>query len=875
MKPIKLVMAGFGPYADRTEIDFTKLGAQGIFLITGDTGSGKTTIFDAISFALYGEASCGGRRSSKSFRSDYVSSSAPTYVEYTFRHKSDTWHIRRNPEYQRAKKSGAGVTKAAANVALTNLDDGRTWDNMAEVSEKVYEIIGLTRKQFSQTVMIAQGDFLRILNAASDERKKLFQRLFNTGLYEQLQLKLKDMNSACEQAKAKLDTRILLAMGNVHPDADFPEREQAAIYQKEAKYAELFIGLLDRLIALENGKRLRFIHDIEADESAIDALNAQIAEAQRTAELFADLDSLKTQLKLALSRQPVMEAVQAELKRARLAQRVGAAEALLKSSVSKTAAQRAKLIENADKLAALEKRLPAAEAAVREAKAHADAGQSLMLEANRLRGAMPALKNWEDNCQLIAQKRMQMSKFINDSSAADRAYSAIKAAYYRSQAGLLAKTLEAGKPCPVCGAVSHPSPAALNADAATKAELDAAEAKQHDMAEQLKKAEISLKALNSQNDLLRGQLDELGIGENISHAELKRNIADKLETAKAISAAMEHAAGQLESVKRNVAGSKAVQDRLTEQLDENIRAEENLRRDYDAALTQNGFAAEADYNAARRADREIEDMADRLNAYTAQKQSLADRIADVQGRLRGREKGDISPLTARMKAAQTHRRALQSALSDLQAKLNMHEASLNDIKAARASQRQHEKDWTIINDLYKCVSGQLGSRAKLSFEAYVQQYYFKQVIAAANKRLTLLTDGLFVLRCSETAKNRQQQVGLDLEVLDRGTNQWREVSTLSGGESFLAALALALGLSDIVQSHSGGIRLEAMFIDEGFGSLDENALKNAVELLGRLADGKRLIGVISHMPELKERIDNKIIVKKTLHGSEIICPDDN
>ena len=176
----------------------------------------------------------------------------------------------------------------------------------------------------------------------------------------------------------------------------------------------------------------------------------------------------------------------------------------------------------------------------------------------------------------------------------------------------------------------------------------------------------------------------------------------------------------------------------------------------------------------------------------------------------------------------------------------------------------------MINDLYRTVSGQkAGEKGKLNFETYVQQYYFKEVVAAANKRLTVLTDGGFVLRCKESAKNLRSQSGLDLDVYDINTMQWRDVSTLSGGESFMASMALALGLSDVVQNQSGQIRLESMFIDEGFGSLDENALRQAIGLLSKLADGKRMIGVISHVAELKERIDQKVVVTKTRTGSEI------
>ena len=208
-------------------------------------------------------------------------------------------------------------------------------------------------------------------------------------------------------------------------------------------------------------------------------------------------------------------------------------------------------------------------------------------------------------------------------------------------------------------------------------------------------------------------------------------------------------------------------------------------------------------------------------------------------------------------------------------KLALHERALDEIAEARRLQKRREGHWAVVRDLYNCCAGIAGGnpRAKLTFEAYVQQFYFKQVVAAANKRLTVLTDGLFTLRCKETARDRVRQSGLDLDVLDRSTGQWRDVTTLSGGESFLASLALALGLSDVVQARSGAIRMDAMFIDEGFGTLDDNALRNSLQVLSELADGRRMVGIISHVRELEERIEKQIVVSKTPRGSvlKVLC----
>ena len=272
MKPIKLILSAFGPYAGETTVDFSLFGEDGIFLIAGDTGAGKTTLFDAISFALYGEASGGKeRRKSKSFRSDYADLKAETFVELTFRHKDETWCVRRNPEYLRAKRNSTETTTQSANAKLTNLETGQVIEGLRDVNDKIHELLGLTQDQFTQTVMIAQGDFLKILNASSDERKTLFQKLFNTSVYANLQKKLQEMNSECNKNREELNQRITIAAGKIDPELDFPEREQIFLYQTDPKYADLLSESLEHLLAREKetGSALRQTKETAAQEEEV------------------------------------------------------------------------------------------------------------------------------------------------------------------------------------------------------------------------------------------------------------------------------------------------------------------------------------------------------------------------------------------------------------------------------------------------------------------------------------------------------------------------------------------------------------------------------------------------------------------------------
>ena len=294
-----------------------------------------------------------------------------------------------------------------------------------------------------------------------------------------------------------------------------------------------------------------------------------------------------------------------------------------------------------------------------------------------------------------------------------------------------------------------------------------------------------------------------------------------------------------------------------------------LEKDFADGLAQQGFETEAEYRAACLPAEETENLDKTIRRHEEAKKSLADRISEREEQLKDRSRADIDALQEQQKELAEQRRQAQERSQSCDRRLSLHQEAGKGIRQAVEEKQKHAEKWAVLDDLYRALSGQLSQKVKITFETYVQQYYFKQVIAAANKRLTQMTDGMFVLRLKEEARDRRSQSGLDLDVLDRATGQWRDVTTLSGGESFLASLSLALGLSDVVQSESGGIRLETMFIDEGFGTLDENALRSALDLLSSLADGKRMIGVISHVPELRERIDKKIVVHKKLTGSQI------
>ena len=872
MKPLKLILSAFGPYANETVIDFTRFGEDGIFLIAGDTGAGKTTIFDAISFALYGEASGGKeRRRSKSFRSDYASPRTETWVELTFRHKAETWCIRRNPEYERPKKTGEGTTTQSANATLTHVDTGEIIEGVNEVKTKIDELLGLTQDQFTQTVMIAQGDFLKILNASSDDRQTLFQKLFNTSVYADLQWKLKDMNGHCIKEKDRLEQQITIAAGKIDPEPDFAERDNIAFYRTDAKYADQLLECLAHLIDDERAAGALASQEKTAATEQSEAIIKAIAEGSAINADFDTMERASADLAALLDKQSAMDDLADRLNRARKAQGLSADEALLSKNTADILQQQKELNGATQALADAEKDLPDAKARQAEAESHAKEADDLLANARQLSDCIPVLKDLEAQRKALDRQKRLMAKLKQASDQADHVYTAAKEGYYRSQAGLLAVKLEEGKPCPVCGALSHPQPAQLTGESVTREEMEEADRCHRKAADALHEADNALTTLQAQLNKDSDRLREMNIQQGETEQQLKQRIGDLETQAKQLRSAIDERRKVCANLMTQIEKSRTTVEEGQKHLASLLQTAEQLKAQFRDHLTEAGFEDERAYRLAKLPESALNDIDRQLKEYGEQKASLTDQVAGLREKLAGKERIDLSGLKQQQRDWKARKETAETREAALTKKLALHEDALKEIREARRLQKRREEHWAVVRDLYNCCAGITGGnrRAKLTFEAYVQQYYFKQVVAAANKRLTVLTDGLFTLRCKEEARDRVRQSGLDLDVLDRGTGQWRDVSTLSGGESFLASLALALGLSDVVQNQSGAIRMDAMFIDEGFGTLDDNALRNSLQVLADLADGKRLIGIISHVHDLEERIEKQIVVSKTLKGSKI------
>lgn len=869
MKPRILTIQAFGPYAKKTTVDFTALERDGLFLVCGATGAGKTTIFDAIAYALFGEASGGPeRRSADSFRSDYAAPETETYVELEFEHRGALYQVRRTPEYLCPKKVGEGM-KVSKRTAVLRLPDGRILENIKDVNTEIQNLIGLTRAQFAQTVMIAQGDFRKILTASSADRKAIFQKLFHTVRYADFQDMLSAMESEAKLKIAALEQEILLTVRDLILPENAADSEILTNLQTEAAYAEKAVGPLKEIC-----KKQRILLETLAEDKkrCADTLAKVTKEAEHAKlqnKLLAELNNAELQAEQLAAQETEIECREKQLDLARHAaalmhayQAVDAADRqadtakknmqmLLDALPELTAAKEASALEAADAQKAAE-HIPA----LQEQKALAQKSLELLRKSIMQRDAHRQAASLLQEKTEAYRRAAEAERLCMD-------------AYNEGQAGLLAAGLEDGKPCPVCGATEHPHPAAQSEHTPTDSELNDIRQKTSDALAAYVKQKQTVEERKNVLDAFLEDLqkccgDEIPTEEALCEAaeQADREIAAR---SKALKSAQEHAA----AAERNEAAKKAAAEESQANYERARANAEQCRKNYADALTGSVFQNEAAFLQAVMPPETQVQLQNQVQTYLERRNTLRGQLENLRTQCTISEPlplNEIETDIAELTAKQT---ALDQAYRNADRICDTNETVLERLKPLADSRKEAVSYEKQLRDLYYTVSGQLSGKAKISLEAYVQQFYFRHVVTAANQRLRFLTNDTYSLRCRKTADQKHAQTGLDLEVFDSGTGAWRDVSSLSGGESFLASLALALGLSDVVQAQSGGIRLDAMFIDEGFGSLDENLLSLAMQMLSKLADGSRLIGVISHVAELREAIPSQIIISKTESGSTL------
>ncbi|MBG0962544.1 AAA family ATPase [Bacillus sp. SRB1LM] len=1020
MRPIQLIMTAFGPYKQKEVIDFEDLGEHRIFAISGNTGAGKTTIFDAICYVLYGEASGEERNDTSMLRSQFADDNVYTSVELTFQLKGKRYEIKR----QLGHKKQGNKTITGHAVELYELIDEEKVPavdrfHVTDVNKKVEDLIGLSKHQFSQIVMLPQGEFRKLLTSETENKEEILRRIFKTDRYklmrELLDQKRKQWKDVLQEKQkerelyfrnvfklpirdgALLETLVEQEHVNTHQVVEALEQE-IAVYKAEVEQLQV-----------EQDVQTKQLKDAETRFHAAKSVNEKFIDLQQKNEKYNTLQEKRT----------VIEMKETSFKRAEQAKRLlpfeqwheeamqneQKAESLLKQIIAKKenimsnfelAQEKYEAVknkeperENAKKLvqrleelqliiaSLAEKQLNLQNAEIqigklkesmqnldRQLEEHTDQKQLMSSELQQLERALEQyvdkveeLTNMREDAKVLKQAYdvwQEKQKFEQEKETAFtkmqeavRAYENMERRWLSEQAGILALHLHDGESCPVCGSTNHPKKATEQSDAIDEKELNDLRDKKN-LAEKLhvqleekwnfyhlqyeqiivevkkrgyrsekldetysalvhkgkqlatevntlkaseetrKQTAVNIKSVEEKVDALQKQKREVETEQHRTAMECmqlrtsydhdKKNIPENLQTVQAWKVQFDQAMHELRLMEDEW---KKVQEAYQHWQNENIRIQaeqEGASTQFESAklkkeetftrfmkeLEQSGFTDQSTYKEAKLSDAEMEMIQKEIQSYYSSLEVLAKQIEELQGELKDKEYMDITALGEHIKDLEINldiikekRQRAQNAVTYIS---DLHE----NIKRIDEQIHEEEKAFQELVDLYEVMKGDNESR--ISFERYILIEYLEQIVQIANERLRKLSNGQFYLKRSERVEKRNRQSGLGLDVYDAYTGQTRDVKTLSGGEKFNASLCLALGMADVIQAYEGGISIETMFIDEGFGSLDEESLTKAVDALIDLQKSGRFIGVISHVQELKNAMPAVLEVTKQKDG---------
>ena len=894
MKPINLTISAFGPYKDKVVIDFTKLGENGIFLITGDTGAGKTSIFDAISFAIFGEVS-GSNRPIQSIRSDFADSDTETFVELEFIHKNKIYRILRNPSYEKPKKKGEGFTKKPADASL-EFDD-KVVTGIKNVDTKIEEILGINAKQFKQIAMLAQGEFLKILFAESKDRTEIFRKIFDTNIYnliaKKLKEKLKDNEENLKELKNSFTTNTANILWSVENKVDISAKD----------LNEVDIATVVEVLKSE----------IKNNEAENIKLQEKILKKEQ--EINVDEENIKKQEELNIKIKNYNELLKKQIEYKQQEKEIEE----LKTKISKNQKAKERIKPKEEKVKNQEEQIQRLEKDLENLNTKIIDGQKKEKEHNtkielvnkigeiykeycncveikdELLEKANRLKNIEKLELKKAEQVKEYTKIENEYKVMNVDYLEKEDEFFKEQAGILAEKLEENKPCPVCGSIEHPKIAQKSVSVLTKQELDVLKKSlENKQKEKQLKQEECIKTNSQINTLVEEFKDDsneefnLEKFKNLIRDEFNKN-KEKLEiNEKMISEEYNKLSlntlvlkefdfekikdGVIEAInleKNELIKDQTIQEEKNKQLLEGKTKLKEHNEEYSKELLNLGFKTEEEYKNVLIADKEIENLQKYVEQFNTNVTVNNTKILEIEKEVKDKQKLDLTESKAKLIKAKNELEEERKVHIQAKGKLDNNTRIYNLLTENSKELKKKMKDFLIYDELNRTANGTLPGKKRIEFEQYVQATYFDMVILEANKRLAKMTENRYWLVRKEEPEKISDKVGLDLEVVDNYNGKKRDVKSLSGGEAFKAALSLALGLSDVIQSYSGGVVIDTLFIDEGFGSLDTESREQAINTLSLLIDNNKLIGIISHVTELKERIDKKIIVTKTNDGSKI------
>lgn len=922
MKPLELEMCGFGTYCHKTVIDFTKFASGGLYLITGDTGAGKTTVFDAITYALYGQAS-GDNRDESMLRSTFASDGTETYVTLKFELKGKTYTVRRNPPYMRRSKHGDGFTEQKADAVLT-LADGKVVTGKKKVTDEIISLLGIDRNQFVQIVMIAQGDFMKLLTADTESRQKIFRKLFKTNYYSVLQ---EIISQDANELKKEYDVyrnSITQYIDGILCDEECPKEVSENIQNiKDGRLplSESFLDDVLNLIRLQESELKQVQKSLSENQKELDALNVTLENVSQLDAAEKSLEIIKNAL--AQKKQALSEAeklLASEKNREQERSAVDSEIALLQKDMAEY-----------DELDELQKSVNSVESRIEETKIQLE---ELDMSASRMQEDIASQKkellklgsagesrqrflsereNVEKrgkevsavNKDMILCRELEKSlrqeenaliKAENEFAVKNEEYTMLLQSFLNEQAGILAERLTEDSPCPVCGSLVHPKPAVKSQSAPTEAELNASRKnvdvlqrkameqkdvvahKRGELQTVTKSVEERLVNLNMQNsessvslelDALRKKYAELDKSIATEDVRIKRK--SELETAipkqEESLKLLEATRGELNTNREKDLTYLHEQKKQIERLSSKLKRSRKDAESYIASLKNKSDAIKASFD---KAQSEYETATAETVRLNGQAEAVAYHIEGLKKNLDGNIFVQSTSLEVRKESLESQKIELQQKYDNIRLCCKTNRNSYENIKKAFDKQLLTEKRYGWLSELSDTANGKIKAKVKIDLETYIQMSYFDRILRRANQRFMIMSGGQFeFVRKSDSSDNRSK-TGLELDVIDHYDGSRRSVKSLSGGESFEASLSLALGLSDEIQSSAGGIQLDCMFVDEGFGTLSDEPLTKTVNALLSLTEGNKLVGIISHVESLAERIENKIVVTKERSGGSSV-----
>ena len=1036
MRPIKLTISAFGPYASKQVIDFEELKGRNIFVISGKTGAGKTTIFDAISYALYGEAS-GESRETDSLRSHFADDNTETYVELEFELRGEKYTVNRVPKQKKKKARGEGYTEKSADATLT-LPDGKVITKVKNVTDKIIEILGITREQFKQIVMLAQGEFKKLLLADSVEREGIFRKIFNTYDFEKIQAELKDKAANLSKNRTKSKHEMEINLKNIKGEhdivideyVDFPlvieklkdllerdnniyktlneegkevdnnlqvKNQEKAIIETNnnlLKEKEIITKALEELLSKEdeyknkakaiidgkNAKEVKYIEDklIETTKKLtkreedynlslknIDSLKLEQEEANKLLQIEESKECDREKLSVEINNLNKLEEKIIEL------DSLNNKVMHLKQSAENSKLQ---IINNKKETEELkkskeEKELQLKDIATLETK-------KVELESDikaknktldEVRELFKVIRSFQNTYIEHNNKAKEYKEFEVEYKKVKENYEKMDDLYKKEQAGILASKLQENEPCPVCGSTNHPNKATIkeNLKIPTKEELKVAKENLDKLEKENLEKINNLTTLNSNKttyleqvnnhlsmlsatlnidktfnsetakvvknlgtelksviDKLKDELlkviDKISLKEKIEKElnlitttinereqslikleeseknytteltqnitkidEYKKEIPENITDLKTLNNLIEVKTKELNISKEKLAKLRLENENLAKKLEgENSTSKEinksieelkleiaNNKANFNEAIKEQGFDNIQTYEDAKLQISMVESLEKEVENYNSELKLTKAKQEDIINKTKDIVFMDITTIDEEIRSIQNNKKELEGKLRDLHSIIDNNKTVLKNVENLNIEFKEIEEEYKVVGELADLANGK--KAPYISFERYILASYFEDIIEAANIRLEKMTGDRFSLIRKTSKSKGAGQKGLELEIYDNYTDSSRDVSSLSGGESFKASLSLALGLSDIVQSNAGGVSLDTMFVDEGFGTLDPQSLDNAIDSLLELQRGGRLVGIISHVEELKERIDAKLEVTSTSKGSKV------